>query len=1682
MRIQWDTSGDADPTVAVKPVAARGSTPFRAALRAAEQWTDLGSQEAAQRLADQVGSSNFTFSAPVAHYPGRGDMSLNLDLVYNSRVWQRTGPVTTRKMVFDIDDDWPAPGWSLHMGQLVSLGVGAAMVVEPDGTRRPFKIDGRADTGNDVYVEAHTIDGRHILYQAHWRFRGASHTLPYLVSGWLVRSDGTRVDFEFSTGTKLHATRLTDRNGNTITVEYDPQIGHMKTITDTCGRVIKFAYRELGTGDMVLAKVIGPAPNQEWSSAQTDTDLVVLNIGGCPLRTSFADPVHEQPAWSYIISGLYYPATHTGYWLPTGSYSSYGMLKRVQACRRMSLTSVGASGTTGPLIVAGPVSWQREYNYPDAPGPVQNDVPTYTTMAETWAGRVDPPLVTGFSVQRTADRMRTELTWPDGAKTVRETSLGSPGEPAGLLKELRVLDPWGKELQRTHVHSWNIAADGTPQVMDVYVIDEAGHLAKTTFAYGTASEPSASTQPTLVDQWEYTLNPHPAQRVLRRTHTKYVDTDRYMGRNMRNMPEWVRVYEPFEPYGSNDRKVASLTEYYYDQTPRGPAPGIIGFDERFNPASPTYVPATAWRGNPTTIHRYSDAAQQADPVTETRTYDVCGNLLTTDIDVRRVQHEYRAASRFLTPETTWLTGTAPSSPKMALATIVKFTWAGQPAYATDANGHAVIYEYDTAGRLTLTTSSTTGSETRIVRDDAALTLTTTTRGGGPGGAWLAGTATTTFDGRGRTQSVRTQRPDGGVTVTYGYDFRDRLIAVTTPRLDGEVPTWDSVDLDQLGRPLERIDFDKATTRWCYNEAARPANRVTTTDEAFPTIRIVGGTGTERWMSFDGLKRLREIVSPGPDGPGTVVPTGALCTSYRYDGLGNVAGIDLHATGMPLQQRRFRYDSLGRLVRRFLPEHGAGIAETRGSVLEQWSTCFTYDTRSNLIGLEDSRGILVRFDCNDSLDRIQHVQYSMSGFRDHDHPVVECPDVTYTYESTGDLRRVHQEICPGVSTQVYAYGPVFGLTSATVTMDSAPQHPFTIDYGHDQLGRPTTTTLPAQYGDGAGNQRPVLDLRYRVGGLPDKLSVVGFADLAHDIAYTPGGQISSVLIGPEGVKETYAHDRPNPVLVTGQSIIHDNVTLLDVGYEYNPPSTAAGLGPQVRAAQDLLNPDGTRQGNYDRLGRLDDYAGGPGPRGTWGEDYGYDLHGNRATVTARGDVTPGTSTPPDGEPALAYDGANRITNAGFTHDAAGNVVAARIGGVDFQYMYDAAGRLAWVHNGATDETTGYVFGACGRRRATVRVAPVSWPPDSSPAGVVANQGTSTTFHIWDADRVVATYDASGPDIEGTLAWKELSLHLGQRLLSTWENSGSNVKRVRYHHPGLTGTRYVTGPGPAGQPYEHAAHESLPFGGSLVHDAGTTRTFTSYERDPRTGLDYAVNRFYHPALGRFLQPDPIGATAFRPQDTQTLNGYAYCGDDPINRTDPLGLRMIVWSTWEELPWGIQLVGHAIWIDESPRETGPGNDNNKAPGVSGGRPDKSQKKLCKPTVRPIPSIGFQVDLTAIAPFLSGGGGTVGVNVQWTPDDGLVAWAVTPTEKPSWGISAGIDVQAVFGLGSGSWAGPFESRGGSAGPFGVSTFNATDGDSSSWSGVQGGLSIGPIPVGFFETETNYSPLLTIVEGSCPP
>jgi len=65
--------------------------------------------------------------------------------------------------------------------------------------------------------------------------------------------------------------------------------------------------------------------------------------------------------------------------------------------------------------------------------------------------------------------------------------------------------------------------------------------------------------------------------------------------------------------------------------------------------------------------------------------------------------------------------------------------------------------------------------------------------------------------------------------------------------------------------------------------------------------------------------------------------------------------------------------------------------------------------------------------------------------------------------------------------------------------------------------------------------------------------------------------------------------------------------------------------------------------------------------------------------------------------------------------------------------------------------------------------------------------------------------------------------------------------------------------------------------------TDRRFTGQRWEGALGLyDYRA-RFYEPALGRFLQPDPLVP---EPGNPQALNRYAYVNNNPLRYNDPTG----------------------------------------------------------------------------------------------------------------------------------------------------------------------------------------------------
>jgi RHS repeat-associated protein len=74
-----------------------------------------------------------------------------------------------------------------------------------------------------------------------------------------------------------------------------------------------------------------------------------------------------------------------------------------------------------------------------------------------------------------------------------------------------------------------------------------------------------------------------------------------------------------------------------------------------------------------------------------------------------------------------------------------------------------------------------------------------------------------------------------------------------------------------------------------------------------------------------------------------------------------------------------------------------------------------------------------------------------------------------------------------------------------------------------------------------------------------------------------------------------------------------------------------------------------------------------------------------------------------------------------------------------------------------------------------------------------------------------------------------------------------------------------------------------GGYASSTVGNTLMYAGLSVDLATGLQHADLRWYNSATATWTAQDPDGYAASGP------NLYGYCGDDPLTRTDPTGLRI-------------------------------------------------------------------------------------------------------------------------------------------------------------------------------------------------
>src|SRR5207245_1363446 len=147
-------------------------------------------------------------------------------------------------------------------------------------------------------------------------------------------------------------------------------------------------------------------------------------------------------------------------------------------------------------------------------------------------------------------------------------------------------------------------------------------------------------------------------------------------------------------------------------------------------------------------------------------------------------------------------------------------------------------------------------------------------------------------------------------------------------------------------------------------------------------------------------------------------------------------------------------------------------------------------------------------------------------------------------------------------------------------------------------------------------------------------------------YAPFGSPTTFALG-NGATETSTYNKRLQPL--NQQLRNTTSTLLNRSYSFNDGS--GHNNGNVISIADNLNSSLTQNFSYDSLNRLStaQTTGTSGPN-CWGQQFGYDPWGNLLTETPN---VPGCPTNMLNLGANAY---NRITNTGFSYDAAGNLLS------------------------------------------------------------------------------------------------------------------------------------------------------------------------------------------------------------------------------------------------------------------------------------------------------------------------------------------------------------------------------------------------------------------------------------------
>jgi RHS repeat-associated protein len=266
----------------------------------------------------------------------------------------------------------------------------------------------------------------------------------------------------------------------------------------------------------------------------------------------------------------------------------------------------------------------------------------------------------------------------------------------------------------------------------------------------------------------------------------------------------------------------------------------------------------------------------------------------------------------------------------------------------------------------------------------------------------------------------------------------------------------------------------------------------------------------------------------------------------------------------------------------------------------------------------------------------------------------------------------------------------------------------------------------------------------------------------------------------------------------------------------------------------------------------------------------------------------------------YDALDRITSAGktgttygWTYDADGNRLSQTGSGAATYTISGTKNRISSISGGLTrtysydnaGNTTGYTnatatYNNRGRMKTLVKASvTATYVYDALGQRIKQSGGTpGTVLYLYDeAGHLLGEYSSTGVLVQETV-W------LGDIPVATLRPNGAGVSLYYVHTDHLNSPIRITRPSDNKLMWSWYAS---PFGTDLPNEnpasGGTFKynlRFAGQLYDSHAGLHQNYFRDYDPAVGRYVESDPLGLKA-------GINTYAYVDGNPISFFDPNGL---------------------------------------------------------------------------------------------------------------------------------------------------------------------------------------------------